>query len=216
MRIGAGFLALALVAAAPAAAVNFNFGGSFSASNLATVGAGNTFFGSVDTDTVNQGTPGNGQFNLARFYLTIDAPQFIVVESVPLPANFEAGEVRVIDNEAGSGDDVFTFTGNLAGFSEATSLIDPVDGAFLVLELRRFDGALFGSPVDIPTTVTLADFDTGTLSLVNASGTQLLGNLQFFEQNNIAGVPEPAAWALMIAGFGLVGSMVRRRRAIGA
>ena len=27
-----------------------------------------------------------------------------------------------------------------------------------------------------------------------------------------AGIPEPSSWALMIAGFGLVGSMVRRRR----
>lgn len=29
-----------------------------------------------------------------------------------------------------------------------------------------------------------------------------------------AGVPEPAAWALMIAGFGAAGSMLRRRRAV--
>ena len=27
-------------------------------------------------------------------------------------------------------------------------------------------------------------------------------------------VPEPAAWALMIAGFGMVGGAARRRRAI--
>ena len=29
---------------------------------------------------------------------------------------------------------------------------------------------------------------------------------------NIAAVPEPASWALMLAGFGLVGTLVRRRR----
>jgi hypothetical protein len=28
----------------------------------------------------------------------------------------------------------------------------------------------------------------------------------------IATVPEPASWALMIAGFGLVGGMMRRQR----
>ena len=30
------------------------------------------------------------------------------------------------------------------------------------------------------------------------------------------GVPEPATWAMMIIGFGLAGSMVRRRRAVTA
>jgi len=27
-----------------------------------------------------------------------------------------------------------------------------------------------------------------------------------------AGVPEPATWAMMIAGFGMSGAMIRRRR----
>ena len=30
--------------------------------------------------------------------------------------------------------------------------------------------------------------------------------------NTIGGVPEPAAWALMICGFGMAGAMIRRRR----
>ena len=30
-----------------------------------------------------------------------------------------------------------------------------------------------------------------------------------------AGVPEPGAWALMIVGFGMAGSLFRRRRALG-
>jgi hypothetical protein len=29
-----------------------------------------------------------------------------------------------------------------------------------------------------------------------------------------AGVPEPASWAMMIAGFGLVGAAARRRRTV--
>lgn len=38
-----------------------------------------------------------------------------------------------------------------------------------------------------------------------------------FEFDNIAvgGVPEPVTWAMMIAGFGLIGSTLRRRRAVG-
>lgn len=30
--------------------------------------------------------------------------------------------------------------------------------------------------------------------------------------NSIAGIPEPASWAMLVAGFGLVGTVVRRRR----
>jgi len=34
--------------------------------------------------------------------------------------------------------------------------------------------------------------------------------------NGVGGVPEPASWALMIAGFGLAGASLRRRRALAA
>ena len=37
-------------------------------------------------------------------------------------------------------------------------------------------------------------------------------NYAFKDDANTGGVPEPAAWALMIAGFGLAGAGVRRRR----
>jgi hypothetical protein len=34
----------------------------------------------------------------------------------------------------------------------------------------------------------------------------------FFDNVSVAGVPEPAAWALMVGGFGLIGGALRRRR----
>jgi phospholipase/lecithinase/hemolysin len=45
------------------------------------------------------------------------------------------------------------------------------------------------------------------------TGVQRAIAIQVGRQLGIATVPEPASWALMIAGFGLVGAMVRRRRA---
>jgi hypothetical protein len=41
-----------------------------------------------------------------------------------------------------------------------------------------------------------------------------LSHLQFFGYEGGDVVPEPATWAMMIAGFGLVGSAMRRRRTV--
>jgi len=38
----------------------------------------------------------------------------------------------------------------------------------------------------------------------------------FFDNVSVSGAPEPAAWALMIGGFGLAGASLRRRRAAAA
>ena len=64
------------------------------------------------------------------------------------------------------------------------------------------------------------EFD-GSLGGVAVFNTQLTGDqvaalykAAFVAPIGGGGVPEPAAWALMIAGFGLTGSMLRRKRSI--
>jgi hypothetical protein len=47
----------------------------------------------------------------------------------------------------------------------------------------------------------LARYDNGNAAIIASSVDQISGN-----------VPEPASWAMMIAGFGLVGAAARRRR----
>jgi hypothetical protein len=42
------------------------------------------------------------------------------------------------------------------------------------------------------------------------------GGLAFTAASGVVGVPEPSAWALMIAGFGLAGAMLRRRARVAA
>jgi hypothetical protein len=84
---------------------------------------------------------------------------------------------------------------------------------------QTFSGsALMGIPI-IP-----ADGNQG----VGRTVTYHLGSVQHditfsstgvaFEFDNlaVAGVPEPASWALMIGGFGLAGASLRRRRAVAA
>lgn len=61
--------------------------------------------------------------------------------------------------------------------------------------------------------------DTGTAPLITTSNNGVAGQLVFQVRNGgvvvppVDGVPEPATWALMIIGFGLVGVASRRRTA---
>lgn len=56
--------------------------------------------------------------------------------------------------------------------------------------------------------VTLAG---GTYSLIFAANTASGDNSALIDRVSIDAVPEPAAWALMVSGFGLVGATMRRR-----
>ncbi len=54
-----------------------------------------------------------------------------------------------------------------------------------------------------------------TAGLLNQNGQQQeLSHLMFFGQRSA--VPEPATWMMMIAGFGLIGGIMRRRKSIAA
>jgi len=69
-------------------------------------------------------------------------------------------------------------------------------------------------------------FDNFTLAYTNAAGDPFTGgpgtNVGLIEVidnvtfDEVGGVPEPSAWAMMIMGFGGVGALMRRRRAIAA
>ena len=68
----------------------------------------------------------------------------------------------------------------------------------------------------------------GTNGIVNFTGLNLTGNSHTIQLNHAnswifvsevtftSNVPEPASWAMMIAGFGLVGASLRRRQALAA
>jgi hypothetical protein len=79
-----------------------------------------------------------------------------------------------------------------------------------------FDFAVYSGSVGwVQDAASLVRADTGRtvhgLSLTSESGFNWLG-----DGEGPAGVPEPASWALTIAGFGLAGSAQRRRRAAAA
>jgi hypothetical protein len=83
-------------------------------------------------------------------------------------------------------------------------------GVFDLLDIASYGGgflAATGGTAMSARAALLAGLDSGqayfNLHNVNFSAGEIRGQ--------IAAVPEPASWALMIAGFGLVGAAVRRR-----
>lgn len=101
----------------------------------------------------------------------------------------------------------FTTQFSLQGFTDAT-FTTAIGGPMV------FNHAAPGSPAspaDFALTASLGGLTTRYVQyqvLTTAGDNPGLSDIRF----NTAGVPEPAAWALMIVGFGGVGAVLRRRR----
>ena len=93
-----------------------------------------------------------------------------------------------------------SFSSSLAPRSGAQILSATLGGA--ALTINHFGGSYFGgADVDLSKGATLplsVTYDARSAATIN-------GNITF------SAVPEPASWALMIGGFGLVGGFMRRR-----
>jgi hypothetical protein len=126
-------------------------------------------------------------------------------------------------------------TGNAAGSFNASWTLDVSGNAFGLQEVTGFfNGAPFAiSPPDIAPvdgngsfSVALApntSYSFGFGNFGNVGGSQPLNASAIYRMDwtiigggGDAGVPEPASWAMLIAGFGLVGATARRRRAVTA
>ncbi|MBS0363310.1 MAG: PEP-CTERM sorting domain-containing protein [Proteobacteria bacterium] len=103
-----------------------------------------------------------------------------------------------------AGYDEASLIGALTTLSDGSSTQTAIDDAsnliFNFSETVTADQGLFGS--------------TDTFSMVSFSTASTFGDGISFTTD--AGVPEPAAWALMILGFGGAGALLRRRRGTAA
>ena len=81
-----------------------------------------------------------------------------------------------------------------------------------------FQETLYYDPALGFRTVTAGDVHCNTIGHCGGVFTQSPGGIGGVVDTGggAAGVPEPAAWALMIAGFGLSGAILRRRRSLAA
>jgi PEP-CTERM motif len=83
------------------------------------------------------------------------------------------------------------------GFSDLPQTFNVFENGFSIVNIY---GQVVGDPEVSLTSIAVAD---------GFGGSGFIGN-------GIGAVPEPAAWALMLSGFGLVGVSIRRRRAFTA
>ena len=145
------------------------------------------------------------------FYLTSGTPT-----TSPITANFGA----TISGASTSFDDLFEFTipqnGTGSG-SLSTSFSSPVDE--LTISQVLINGTLYtptSSSGGQSLTVTGIPILNGHLNTIEVLGmtssTNAAATFAGTATFNAATVPEPASWALMIGGFGLVGAAMRRRR----
>jgi hypothetical protein len=92
---------------------------------------------------------------------------------------------------------VFAQAGSANG---SFSLAAPIGSPRFIWENHTLDFLATGASTAITLTGTSGFFYTG------------LDNVSVELLSGVVGVPEPASWALMIAGFGLVGAALRRRQ----
>jgi hypothetical protein len=88
-------------------------------------------------------------------------------------------------------------------------------GAFADQTVIRFsNGGNFIGLRAVTGTGTFYGFAYSTDNILNSIGFENVADTAITATTAAGAVPEPASWALMIAGFGLVGGAMRRRAAV--
>jgi hypothetical protein len=130
-----------------------------------------------------------------------------------------------VDGNVGLYDYQTTFS--LAGFNAATAFISggwSSDNNGVAILLNGVDTGNLGTDFAqfsigfVPFSIT-SGFNSGVNTLdfiVNNGGGPTALRVEMTGAADLAGVPEPATWAMMLAGFGGVGALMRSRRRVAA
>lgn len=141
-----------------------------------------------------------------NFVLTGDYSASWSLDSNPSPDVDSSGEGFIVWDVSGN------FPGASEGLADLTFYNSAIDGGLGILDfygnvlLLSTDGPqLYSGDESSPT------FLTGSFNLTEFDG---IGTYTLTVTDATGAVPEPAAWALMLGGFGLVGSAMRRRQRV--
>ncbi|WP_235902800.1 PEPxxWA-CTERM sorting domain-containing protein [Sandarakinorhabdus oryzae] len=231
MRIGLALAVAAATAAVPATAANLITNGDFEAGNTGFTSGYAYSPGGNSTEgqyTVRSNPfPWNSAFvsrgdhttGTGLMYVGNGAPTLgdIVWQSstIAIAANtnyfFEAFAMNVCCSFVlpGNSDPNFTFRISLDGGA-------PTDLATLTIPANQA-GTWFG----LSTSFNSGTATTVQLSLINANNLRqgndfAVDDITLSTRSVVNGVPEPSSWAMLLAGFGAVGGLMRRRRTVAA
>lgn len=215
LSIARHFIALCLVAQASFAAalpINGSFTGAITSSNNAAlpfaIGDPVTGTFSYDSNAVPfGGLPGSDTMTYFADSYEVNASGHVFTGVVDI-------RLRITNRNPGTGPDGFHYFARASGPSFNNFV--PAD---IQLSLSNADGAAFTSTALPPLPLDSAEFGfkLGTLNFF-LFGNGALGsaraefNITSLTLPSVAAVPEPATYALMLAGLGIVGFAARRRR----
>jgi hypothetical protein len=149
-----------------------------------------------------------------------DATTFTQIDQTALDTLGTSNFGAIIDT-AGAFDHSFNFTTSDAKNASSAVITISLGGGWDVdFSSVTLDGVNFtqqtGDPVESWALVTtFLGAGNHTIHLLGTVQASSQGNSGSYGGTlNIANVPEPATWALMITGFGAAGAMLRRKRAL--
>ena len=157
-----------------------------------------------------------GSFNLSTTSKAVDG----------LSTNFAANRGADALDVIGRGDIVFSTAAAMDGDVRAFDVVFNFDNPFLydpsagnlLLDINDFSGgSVFSNGTPLDAQFTPGDSVSNlyvTNSNTNDGRTSTKGYITKFGAG-VAAVPEPATWAMMLVGFGLIGGTLRRRRVAG-
>jgi len=132
------------------------------------------------------------------------------------PQTVYSGALSLSTAATGAGPQPFDYTITF----DNPFLYDPAMGSLILDFLIPTDATVSGNGFGFLTFDTVNTLDDGIYSVVDifnggaTTGTQsTAGAITQFTSSQIAAVPEPATWAMMLFGFGAVGVSMRRRKA---